>query len=494
MHAMAQVNAGSATAGTAGTADNMAVTGADLVRQAAEFQILDPVVNDNEVVLRYAVLDAADRPLAVFGERVTVPVTLDQRDPRVIELVRLLAVCAGTSYFKTAAPPKLRVALGSISAETAELIPALYDHGLREFAVTNALPIPLPVTFEFDIEAEAENSTDGDDGRSSTARARTLGRTGPSDGLRPLVPVGGGKDSALVMSVFPEATPFAIGPPVPSVRVAEVVGRPLLVAQRQIDPLLRTLNETGALNGHIPVTAITSAVSALTAYVTDHTDVLMGNERSASEPTRWVGSEAVNHQFSKSYEFERLFAAAVDRASGGAVRYFSVLRPFSELAIASGLTDDPVMSRQFLSCNRAFTIWRETEQSRTATWCRDCPKCRFTGLMLAPFSTPEELTATMGGNIFADSNQTAGFAELWDADSKPFECVGEMVESAAAMAALALDPEWSQLPVVAALGDSAAAFAETHEASLATELVPGTEHQIPDPYWARIAARLDPNR
>ena len=388
--------------GTDGRAEGVApadLPGADVVRLATEFRVRPPEVDGHAAILRYELVDDAAKVLIDFAETITFPESLNQDDEVTRQLVELLAVAAGTSYFKVAAPPLVSIEFGPVGPELAELLPELYDHGMREFAVTNSLPVPMRVEFAFEPIAQPRDEGSEFD---------------QSSPLRALVPVGGGKDSALVMSVFPEATPFAIGPPVPSVRVAQVVGAELLVARRQIDPKLRMLNETGALNGHIPVTAITSAISVLTAYLTGHTDVLMGNERSASEPTRWVGSHAVNHQYSKSFEFETSFAAAVNRLSSGKVRYFSVLRPFSELAIARGLVQDRKMAERFLSCNHAFTIWRDTEQSRTASWCRNCPKCRFTALILAPFATPELLTATMGSNIFDDPEQVSGFGVLWD--------------------------------------------------------------------------------
>lgn len=441
--------------------------GADLRSAAAAFVVLPPDFDGDVVTLRYRFEAADGAVLHTFAEEVAFPPSSRGWNG---DLVAVLAVAAGTSYFKAAAPPVVRV-VAPVPQSTEALLGQLYDHGLREYAVSNDLPVPLDVRFE-------------------VTRRAPEGRAVEGSGA--LVPVGGGKDSALVMSVFGDATPFAIGPPVPSVRVAEAAGHELLVVHRRIDPALRGLNDTGALNGHIPVTAITSAVSALVAWRAGLRDVLMGNERSASEPTRWVGTEPVNHQHSKSFVFETALATAIADSTSGTMRYFSVLRPFSELAIARGLVVDDAMFGSFLSCNRAFTIWRDTEQRRLSTWCRDCPKCRFTALMLAPFVSPERLSAAMGGNMFDDPQQVDGFGELWDRDAKPFECVGEMVESAVAMAALADMSAWSTYPVVAAVGASARAFAASNGATLADVLAPAAEHRVPVDYLDPISARLAP--
>lgn len=457
----------------------LAGTGLDTV---TELVVEPPVQAGNTVTLRYRLAGASQPALGTdstlsFCETVQLP----SEAPLPESLLDLLALCAGTSYFKVAAPPVVRLDYRAVPAEVRALGPHLYDHGLREFAVHNGLAVPIEVSFVWSDVTSA----------SGVARADVAEPAAPLE-VRPLVPVGGGKDSALVMSVFGDAAPFAIGPPVPSQRVAEASGNELIVAKRTIDQRLRTLNEHGALNGHIPITAITSVISVAVAYAGGYTDVLMGNERSASEPTRWVGSEPVNHQYSKSFEFEQVLAAAVQAVTGGAVRYFSVLRAFSELAIARGLAEDDAMMARFLSCNRAFTIWKETAERTTQTWCRNCPKCRFTYLMLAPFVERTRLAAIFGGDLLDDPAQIEGVADLWDLDSKPFECVGEMVESAVAMAKIADDPSWAGAAVVEALGTSARSFAAGRDGTMTDLLTPIAAHAIPAPYYERIAARLAP--
>lgn len=463
--------------------------GDEVVASSAVFEIRPPELSAQpdgsaDIHLRYALVDAVGDSTE-FTESIHLPPA--EVDASAGQLLDVLAIVAGTSYFKVAAPPLLRVTFPMDSAALS-LLDLVYDHGLREFAARNDLAIPLAVDF-VDHENQRIDPTLLRD-ELAAQPADTSAR--PGGDLRPLVPIGGGKDSALVMSVFPDARAFAIGPPVPSVRVAEAVGQKILVATRAIDPSLRSLNDTGALNGHIPVTAITSVISAMVALRSGCSDVLMGNERSASEPTRTVDGHPVNHQFSKSLVFETALARSIDVATASAVRYFSILRPFSELAIARGLSEDDNMLDSFLSCNHAFTIWRETEQRTNATWCRNCPKCRFTALMLAPFIDPERLSSIMGGAIFDDVSQASGFAALWDIEEKPYECVGEMVESAVAMARLAEHPRWASTAVVTAVADSARRMATRHHGNLDDLLDPAPEHRVPPEYYERIAARLAP--
>jgi hypothetical protein len=163
---------------------------------------------------------------------------------------------------------------------------------------------------------------------------------------------------------------------------------------------------------------------------------------------------AVNHQYSKSREFELLLADLVRRTVAPELTYGSALRPYSELAIARTFARLTRYHGTFCSCNSAF------RQSAAAgdRWCGHCPKCRVVGLMLAPFLDREALTAIIGRDLFADPGQIAGFAELMSDDEKPFECVGERRESAAALRLLSFRPAWRDSPVVAALADRARAL------------------------------------
>ena len=246
------------------------------------------------------------------------------------------------------------------------LLEALYSEGLGELAYTNALPeLPRP-------RFPREPST----------RARTVEPVSPR---RVLVPVGGGKDSAVALEIVRRAgcelALFSIGDAPPIARTVAVAGLPHLIVTRHLDPALPALNRAGALNGHVPITAIVSCVALLTAALRGFDTVAMANERSASAGNlSWEGIE-VNHQFSKGLRAERLLAAAA-REVGAPVQIFSVLRPASELAIARAFARMERYHEAFTSCN---AIFRLDPALRAASWCCECPKCRFVFLVLAPF-------------------------------------------------------------------------------------------------------------
>ncbi len=272
----------------------------------------------------------------------------------------------------------------------------------------------------------------------------------------------------------------AIHPTAVQRRVAAAASVELLGVHRTLDPLLAVRTTEGGLNGHIPITAINSSISAVFARLLGHTEVVMANERSAEEPTRYVGAVSVNHQYSKSFACEVALADAL-RPAG--VQYYSLLRRYSEIAIAGALAGRADLRNQILSCNRAFSLNRPVSEP---TWCLDCAKCRFTFLSFALFLHRDAAVEMFGGNLLDDPAQVAGMRALW-AD-KPFDCVGELAESAIALAHLADDDEWRSARVVVALHDEARAVAAASGTSFAALLEPSGMDRVPD---ARRAALDD---
>jgi hypothetical protein len=266
---------------------------------------------------------------------------------------------------------------------------------------------------------------------------------------RVLVPVGGGKDSAVAVEIVRrsglELALFSIGDAAPIRRTAEAAGLPWLLARRQIDPHLLELNRAGAINGHVPVTAVVTAAALLTAQLHRFDVVALANERAASAGNLvWKGVE-VNHQYAKSIDAEALMRGALAELVGSP-QAFSILRPASELAIARAFSRMPRYHGAFTSCNRVFRLDPEL---RASSWCGECDKCRFVFLVLAPFMEPGQLEAIFGRAMLDDPEQYEGFALLTaTGGAKPFECVGEVEESVAAIRLLARNPRWRDHAVV----------------------------------------------
>ena len=427
---------------------------------------------DGRVRLDYALDDGLH-----FSELIELPVPAPlpaAERARVDGLLALLHWVAGISYFKAALPPRISCESGAPGPAAAALLEALYSEGLGELAYTNRLAaLPRPVFPSSD--------------------APPAQAPAPQRLERLLVPVGGGKDSAVAIEIARhsggEVSLFSIGSAPPITRTAAAAGLPHLIARRRIDPLLFELNAAGAINGHIPITAIVTCVALLTAALNGFDAVTMANERSASAPNlQWDGVD-VNHQFSKGLLAERLLSAAVAE-TGVEVRQFSILRGASELAIARAFAGMERYHDAFTSCNAIFRI---DPALRAASWCCDCPKCRFVFLALAPFSSPEHLREIFGADLLDDESQFEGFALLAASGGhKPFECVGEEQESLAAMRLLAEDERWRDHAVVRRLTAEVLAGRPDSFGLPEDVLALGEDHDVPAQLLEDVLAILRP--
>ena len=414
------------------------------------------------------------------------PYTLDAgRMHAVQQALRLLHLIAGVSYYKAAVPTQIRIASYAIDAETAALLTEIYENGLGEFAYRNGMSLRGKISFPV-AQAGTLASTGA-----TTATGTTATATAPTaPGLRrhALVAIGGGKDSLVSIEALRQAgvaqTVTWIGSSPLIKACAERTGLPTLNIGRSLAPLLFEMNKQGALNGHIPVTAVNSAILVLAALLHDADQVVFSNERSASYGSLIPGTGEVNHQWSKGWDFERDFAGYVRQNVAENVNYFSLLRPFSELAVARQFARIDHYDAYFSSCNRNFHILGERPAQR---WCGACPKCHFVFLALAPFMPKPRLMAIFGRNLLDEPEQAAGFDALLEyLDHKPFECVGEGRESRAAMNALAALPTWREDALVARFAQEIRPLLDKRELLLAPLLEPADDHGIPSVLWGRV--------
>jgi len=187
---------------------------------------------------------------------------------------------------------------------------------------------------------------------------------------------------------------------------------------REIDPQLIKLNQEGFLNGHTPFSALLAFYSLIAAYLSGRKDIILSNESSANEAT--VPGTNINHQYSKSLEFEKDFRDFVSGFISEEFNYFSFLRPISELQIAGLFAGMKNYHAGFRSCNVG---------SKTGSWCGHCPKCLFTFIILSPFLKPDELVEIFGKNLLEDLSLAHILEELTGIiEVKPFECIGTVDE------------------------------------------------------------------
>lgn len=398
------------------------------------------------------------------------PYQLDgARREAVEQALRLLHLIAGVSYFKAAAPPRIQIDGFSIDDDTAALLAELYENGLGEFAYRNGMVLRGKIRFPVAAERPAP---------------------APALGLKKhaLVAIGGGKDSLVSIEALRKAgvaqTVVWVGSSPLIKACAERTGLPMLNISRSLAPELFEMNKQGALNGHIPVTAINSAILVLAALLHDADQVVFSNERSASYGSLIPGTGEVNHQWSKGWAFERDFAAHLRSHVAQDVSYFSLIRPFSELAVARQFARLDHYDAHFSSCNRNFHLLGERPAQR---WCGACPKCHFVFLALAPFMPKPRLMGIFGRNLLDEPDQAPGFDALLEfQDHKPFECVGEGRESRAAMAALAANPSWREDALVARFARDIQPQLETVDLVLEPLLEPSDDHGIPPRLWTPL--------
>lgn len=319
------------------------------------------------------------------------------------------------SYWKSFCPPVIRVACGTLDENQIAFWKKLYYHGLGEFFYTNSIKA---------TQADFVTITSPLTPRPSPLTPHPSPLTPPRGYL---VPIGGGKDSVVTletlrpwMATMP-VRPLIMNPRGATVQCVEVAGFSMddvLVIRRTIHPTLLDLNAKGALNGHTPFSAMLAFYTLLASQLSGQPNIALSNENSANESTV-IGSE-VNHQYSKSIEFENDFRSYVATYLSKEYNYFSFLRPLTELQIAKLFAEKPIYFDVFKSCNVG---------SKQDIWCGHCPKCLFAYIILSPFISPDRLSAIFGKNMLDDSEMTLYFDQLTgQAPTKPFECVGTVSE------------------------------------------------------------------
>jgi UDP-N-acetyl-alpha-D-muramoyl-L-alanyl-L-glutamate epimerase len=386
-------------------------------------------------------------------------------------IFRLILLLSGVSYYKAFVPRMLTCRAFELDEPTAEFLQKFYEKGLAEFAFRNGISLRGHLRFEASSQP------------APSPIAVELPR-------RTCVPVGGGKDSIVTIECLRQSGEplllFSLGDAEPIAACIAAAKLPFIRVYRRLDPRLLKLNEAAALNGHVPITGILSAIALASAVMSGCNAVAMSNEHSANAPNLSLDGVDINHQHSKSFEFERDFAQYVEGFISPSIRYFSLLRPLSEIEIARRFSKYPEYFGVFRSCNTAF---RQAREARGRHWCCNCPKCRFVFLALSPFVSKPDLIEIFGRDLLDDETQCEGFAELCGLRAnKPFECVGETSESASVISYLAQHPNWRDDRVVRRLNQEFPALRNSGSAEFRSLFEVRHPHRVPQPYLAMLDA------
>jgi hypothetical protein len=337
-------------------------------------------------------------------------------------LVRALAIVEAFSYWKAFCSPVIEVALPPADPAETSWWESFWPKAMGEFFYRNGIDFTVPgflrITAPLDPAPAAELAEPVSGSRASAP---------------PLVMFSGGKDSlALAYAIRGDdakATDFFLYNPTESQRsLAESLadGGRIIEVRRQVLPELLALNDSGHPNGHTPYSAYLALAALLAGYLRDNGMVLAGNSRSDDEPNigDYLGMP-VNHQWTKSHEFEAALSGYRDRWLPGAPLYSSPLRPLLELQIIRSLEPHMDAYLKTASCNK----------TKGLGWCRKCAKCAWVFLATSSLFGRDLAVGKAGGDLFADpelSGLYEAMAGLPGAGAKPFECTGteEEVRSA----------------------------------------------------------------
>jgi hypothetical protein len=323
-----------------------------------------------------------------------------------------LGLVESFSYWKATASPVIEVHAGSLTDEQIHWWQDLLLHGMGEFFYRNDLDFTAP----------------------GFVKIQSAGSGGPSRPYasalppRSLLTIGGGRDSALAAGLLRDSghefTCMMLNPSSAARKIAaHVSGADPVIIRRSICPELLDLNRRGFLNGHTPFSAYLAFLGAVCLLHHGYSNVIVANERSSDEGNVRYRGKDINHQYSKSFRFERLFDEYLSKYLVTQARYFSFVRPLYELQIGKLFSGLPAFFDLFKSCNR----------NRSDSWCGQCPKCVSVFLTMYPFVPRSALMKVFGGDLFDRDATIPILRELAGFEVKPFECVATTAEIIAAL-------------------------------------------------------------
>jgi hypothetical protein len=324
-----------------------------------------------------------------------------------------LHLILGISYFKISCPKKITIPY-SLTKTQANFLNTVYKKGLGEFFYKNKIDFRNLINFPY------------------SKNQKTLPIFEQKQN-RILVGIGGGKDSIVAVEQLKKQKKEIIGfildsqdsPPQVQIDVANKMKIDYLIIKRQLDHKL--FDSKSVYNGHIPITAIYSFIALLLAVIYDYSSIIIPNGKSANfGNVNYLGVE-INHQWSKSEEFEKLFQKYVKQNIIPNIHYSSNLRSYSEVEIAKMFSSQKKYFSVFSSCNRNFKI---KNQSTNQRWCGECPKCAFVFIILAAHLFKKEVIKIFNKNLLDDPQLIPLYKDLIGKGKiKPFDCVGTFEES-----------------------------------------------------------------
>ncbi len=350
----------------------------------------------------------------VFEPTVDIPIS-DMRykwaKPEVLNnLFFNFGIANAINYYKLSLAPKFTIKCGELDAAQKEFFKKLFYNGLGELMYRNDMLMPYDEFMTIDAPEPAEQKKLFFD----------------NDFHGNLITVGGGKDSVVTLEalasmhndnlcmqfnrdLYPENRAA-----LDCIRLAGYSLSQICDFNLTIDKKLLELNEQGFYNGHVPFSGMLAFACTIIAYLNNLEYIVVSNEASANEGN--IANTTINHQYSKSYEFEHDFETYLQTYLCDKIHYFSLLRCMNEFQIVQKFVKFPSYLNIFRSCNVG---------TKTNSWCGHCAKCLYVYIMLYPFIDKEKLIGIFGRDLLDDMTLGQVFYSLINPDiTKPFECVG----------------------------------------------------------------------
>lgn len=337
-------------------------------------------------------------------------------------LIFSLGMIEALSYWKATCSKEIIIKAGYLDKDQTKWWKDLIIDGMGQFFFENKVDFRKPSFITIKSEFSDKKSENKKKANHSN---------------RILIPVGGGKDSVITLEVLKKVKKnircFSLNPTLSAIKIMNLGCKNPIIVRREIDEKLLRLNRNKFLNGHTPFSAYLGFLSMLLAEIFDYKYIALSNERSSNEGNvKYLGKE-INHQWSKSFEFEQRFRDYSKKYLSQGIEYFSFLRPLYEIQIARIFSRYSRYFPIFLSCNEAYKT-NSGRKKPSKKWCRKCSKCLFAFIILYPFIREKDLINIFSKNLFKEKGLLPIMEELiGEKRFKPFECVGTTKESLAAL-------------------------------------------------------------
>jgi len=248
-----------------------------------------------------------------------------------------------------------------------------------------------------------------------------------SNSHKALLMFGGGKDSIVSKLILDDIDfhydYFAVNANYPTKKIIQNLNEKKTFVN--INLIMDKNVKKGKLSGHKPGSSIWAFVSLLASIVGRYNSVISSNEYSANFPQiKRQGGIDINHQYTKSYEFEINYTNYVQKYLVKNYRYFSLLRPLYELQIAKMFVNFHKYLQEFISCNVSYDEGK---------WCNNCPKCAFVYCIVAAFLEENNVIKIWGQHVLENEKSAKYIYDLISDNLSPLECIGTVEETLLAL-------------------------------------------------------------